>query len=132
MNKQICDTEELRRAFFAAGITAVVINGEDQKQQDGSWLHICEYRLLTDDPTVAAQAAVVFAAQLARDWKSWRAATEQIRSLEQKSGTTRRDREFAMKVFAAGDFQFNSAKMVEDQIAALRPQLSLMTTKTGV
>lgn len=128
--KQICDTEELRKAFEKAGLLQYIgsIQGEDIKQQDGSWLHACEFELISSDvPEEKKQAILqVWVKQANRDWVSWRAATDKIKELELKSGTTRQDRERTMRIFKVGEFQYNSAKMVEDQIVTLRPQLALV------
>lgn len=124
--KQICDIEELRKAFEKAELLQYIpiINGEDQKQQDGSWLPSVEFTVKegVNDITLLA-INTVFKQQLARDWASFRIAKTKIRQLEQKCGVFRRDREFILKVFKAGDYQYNAAKIIEDQIDLLRPEL---------
>lgn len=115
--KKICDTEELRKALDAAGITEFIINGEDVKQEDGTLLHVCE--LFCGNPA----AQTIFDQQAARDWKSWRPARDKIIEIEKKSGLTRADRDLYIKVFNPSDQQFKTAKAVEDQLEPLRQKM---------
>lgn len=124
--KKICDTEELRKALVQADLFQFIfaINGEDQQQFDGKWLHACEIILKPNVPEDKNQAiATIFVQQQQRDWRAWRIAMEQINKLEQESGLSRKDREFA-KALPEDSYYRRSADMVELQIESLRPELS--------
>lgn len=71
--KQICHPEELRKALEAANLLQHVrtIEGEEQKQEDGMVLPVCE--IIYNPSASLAQIAevnTVFAQQVARDWRT--------------------------------------------------------------
>jgi hypothetical protein len=71
--KKICHPEDLRKALETANLLQHIhdIQGEDQKQLDGSSLPVCEpiLKALADQAATAAVFAI-FDTQCARDWKS--------------------------------------------------------------
>lgn len=71
--KRICDPEELRKALEVANLMQHIqnIQGENQKQLDGSFLPVCEPIIKFGIDAVAALAVQgVWDQQCARDWKT--------------------------------------------------------------